>query len=111
MIFTGGRQSYQTPTPQIYDSPPSSKFQEWLLGPQVDYVLNSRWYIAYPAATVMNGGQHNMAWSVRTSQLPTRAAGGPGRSVMGAAPRFKAVQSVPRYSTMPPIYPTSTTQG
>lgn len=107
MVSTGGRQGYFTPTPQVYDSPDSSKFQPYLMGPQVNYVLNNKWYIAYPAATVMNGGKHNLAWSERVPQLPTRYSGGPGPATMRQAPRFKAVQVVPRYSTMPPTYPTA----
>jgi len=111
MIATGGRQSYQEPTPQIYDPVDSSKFQDWLIGPQVNYYQNNCWYIAYPAASVMLGGMHNLAYSERVPQLPTRTSGGPGPASMRQAPRFKAVQTVPRYSTMPPMYPTSSTNG
>jgi len=107
MIATGGRQSIKLVTPQVMDPPDSSKFQDWLIGPQVDYILTSKWYIAYPAATVMNGGKRNQALSTRVDQIPTRTSGGPTGSTMGAAPRFKAVQTVPRYSTMPPTYPTT----
>ena len=111
MISVGGYQSRKEPTPQIYDNVDSSKFQQYLLGPQVDYSQNNNWYIAYPAATVMLGGQHNMAWSERVPQLPTRTTGGPGPGAMLPAPRFKAVQTVPRYSTMPPMYNTASTGG
>jgi len=111
MISVGGRQSYVGITPEIYDNVDSSKFQPWLIGPIVNYSMNDRWYIAYPAATVMNGGKHNMAWSERVPQLPTRTSGGPGPATMLPAPRFKSVQTVPRYSTMPPRYNTQSTQG
>jgi hypothetical protein len=111
MISTGGRQAYKTTTPQIYDSPDSSKFQDWLMGPQVNYSQNNKWYIAYPAATVMQGGMHNLAWSERVPQLPTRTSGGPGPGTMGQAPRFKSVQTIPRYSTMPSSYPTASANG
>ena len=111
MVATGGRQLYQTVTPQVMDPPDSSKFQTYLYGPQVNYSQNTKWYIAYPAATVMNGGKHNLAWSEKTPQLPTRTTGGPGPAAMRPAPRFKAVQTVPRYSTMPPTYPTASTKG
>jgi len=111
LIATGGRQMRQLITPQVMDPPDSSKFQDWLIGPQVQYDINTGWYIAYPAATVMNGGMHNLAYSERVPQLPTRISGGPGPATMRQAPRFKAVQTVPRYSTMPPTYPTSSTKG
>lgn len=110
MISVGGRQNYQTTTPQVYDAPDSSKFQDWLMGPHVNYSLNNKWYIVYPAATVMNGGKHNLAWSERVPQLPTRITGGPGAASMRQAPRFKAVQVVPRYSTMPKTFDTTPTQ-
>jgi hypothetical protein len=110
MIATGGRQMYdkQTMAPTIVRS---SQFQDWLIGPQVDYYQNNCWYIAYPAATVMNGGKHNLALSQRIPQLPTRVTGGPGPGSMRQAPRFKAVQTVPRYSTMPPTFPTASTNA
>ena len=111
LIATGGRQSYEEITQRPIPPVESSKFQDWLIGPQVQYDINTGWYIAYPAATVMFGGMHNLALSERVPQLPTRISGGPGPGTMRQAPRFKAVQTVPRYSTMPPHYPTSTTQG
>ena len=109
LTATGGLQTLKVVTPQVMDPPDSSKFQDWLIGPHVDYILNSKWYIAYPAATVMNGGTRNQALSTRVDQIPTRTSGGPTGSTMRAAPRFRAVQTVPRYSTMPPTYPTAST--
>lgn len=111
MLATGGRQMYEETTPQVLKPVDSSKFQDWLMGPQVNYSQNDKWYIAYPAATVMNGGQHNLGLSERVPQLPTRTSGGPGPGSMRQAPRFKAVQVVPRYSTMPPTYPTASING
>lgn len=111
MVATGGRQVYETTVPQMYVSPYSSKFQDWLMGPQVNYYQNDCWYIAYPAATVMFGGMHNLALSERVPQLPTRTTGGPGPASMRQSPRFKAVQTVPRYSTMPPTFPTASAPG
>jgi len=111
LIATGGRQSREETLPETGKTVRSSDFQDWLIGPQVQYDINTGWYIAYPAATVMLGGMHNLALSERVPQLPTRTSGGPGAATMRQAPRFKAVQQVPRYSTMPPQYPTSTTQG
>jgi hypothetical protein len=111
LVYTAGRQSDKNTPPQIPRPVLSSVFQKWLIGPQVNYILNNDWYIAYPAATVMFGGDHNLALSTRVDQLTTRTTGGPGPSQMGAAPRFKRVQQVPRYSTIPPMYPTQSTQG
>jgi hypothetical protein len=107
MVFTGGRQSLRMRKPQMNLPVISSAFQRHLTGPIVNYILNNKWYIAYPAASVMQGGMHNMAWSEKVPQLPTRTSGGPGPGTMAAAPRFKAVQTVPRYSTMPQMYNTA----
>jgi hypothetical protein len=111
LVYTAGRQSRKSLTPQQNKPVTSSNFEKWLLGPQVNYITNNDWYIAYPAATVMFGGDHNLALSTRVDQLTTRTTGGPGPSAMGAAPRFSRVQQVPRYSTIPPMYPTQSTQG
>lgn len=109
---TGGRQNYETTVPPMYDSPYSSKFQSWLMGPHVNYILNGFLYRAgYPAATVMNGGRHNLALSTRVDQLVTRTTGGPGPARMNSQPRFNAVQNIPRYSTMPKAYPTQGAQS
>lgn len=107
IINTGGRQLRKLPTPQYNDPVYSSEFNKSLIGPQVDYTINDDWYIAYPAASVMFGGLRNLALSTRVDQLQTRTTGGPGPAAMGAAPRFRRVQQVPRYSTMPQTYPTT----
>jgi len=107
MISVGGRQSRKERLPQQNRPVTSSEFQRYLMGPHVNYDLNDCWYIAYPAATVMFGGMHNLALSERVPQLSTRTSGGPGPAAMLPSPRFKAVQQVPRYSTMPPVYPTA----
>lgn len=109
--YTGGRLSRKAGTPQMLDPVFSSQYQPWLFGPQVNFVINEGWYIAYPAASVMFGGLRNQGLSTKVSQLPTRTTGGPGPGAMSPAPRFKAVQTVPRYSTMPPMYNTQSTQG
>lgn len=111
LVYTAGRQSEKNTSPQITRPVRSSKFQQWLLGPQVNYIINNDWYIAYPAATVMFGGDHNLALSTKVDQLPTRTSGGPGPATMRPAPFFTRVQAVPRYSTMPSFYPTQSTQG
>ena len=110
IISTGGRESRPAFHPQMNNPVFSSLFQRHLIGPLVNYILNTKWYIAYPAATVMLGGMHNMAWSEKTPQVPTRTSGGPGPGTMLPAPRFKSVQTVPRYSTMPTMYNTAPTQ-
>jgi hypothetical protein len=109
IVSTEGRQSRVARRPQWNNPVYSSAFQRHLIGPLVNYQINDKWYIVYPAATVMNGGKHNMAWSEKVPQLPTRATGGPGPAAMQAAPRFKSVQTVPRYSTMPTMYNTAPT--
>jgi hypothetical protein len=111
LSFTGGRKSHRERTPQYNRPVLSSAYQTTLFGPQVNFVMNKKWYIAYPAATVMLGGMHNLAWSEKTPQVPTRTTGGPGPGAMGPAPRFKSVQTVPRYSTMPTMYNTAPGQS
>jgi hypothetical protein len=108
---TAGRQLRNDWTPQYNKPVYSSEWQKWLIGPQVNFTINTGWYIAYPAATVMNGGRRNLGLSTRVDQLPTRTTGGPGPASMLAAPRFQSVQQIPRYSTMPTMYPTQSQQG
>lgn len=107
MRSRGGYDMREAETPPVYEPVDSSKFQEWLVGPQVNFSMNDDWYIAYPAATVMFGGMRNLGLSQRIPQIPTRTTGGPGPASMRQAPRFKAVQTIPRYSTMPPTFPTA----
>jgi len=112
MRFTAGRQSRGSPTPQQNLPVRSSFFQKTLFGPQVNFILNDCWYSAgYPAATISFGTMRNLAWSEKVPQLPTRTTGGPGPAAMMAAPRFKSVQTVPRYSTMPSMYNTTPVNG
>lgn len=108
--YTAGRQSRKSKTPQMLKPVDSSDFQEHLIGPQVNYILNDNWYIAYPAATISFGTMRNLGWSEKVPQLPTRTTGGPGPAAMLPAPRFKSVQTIPRYSTMPTMYNTEPTQ-
>jgi len=111
MRSIGGRSSRAAPTPQIPNPVFSSYWQNWLLGPQVNFSQNDDWYIAFPAATISLGTNRNLAWSEKVPQLPTRTSGGPGPAAMQAAPRFKSVQTVPRYSTMPSTYNTTPQNG
>jgi hypothetical protein len=111
MRFLGGVTHREAPVPQMYDSPYSSKFNEILIGPHLNAALNDAWYIAYPAASVMNGGLHNLGLSERVPQIVTRSSGGPGPATMLPAPKFTRVQNVPRYSTMPQQYPTQSAKG
>jgi hypothetical protein len=111
-LATGGFSERDTGIPQMYNSPYSSKFQPLTVGWIVNYVINACLYRAgYPAATVMNGGRRNMALSTRVDQLVTRSSGGPGPAQMTSAPKFKRVQTVPRFSTMPQAYPTQGAPG
>ena len=110
IVSTAGTDPRTARRPQWNNPVYSSAFQKYLIGPVVNYVINKDWYIAYPAATVMLGGMHNLAWSEKVPQPPTRITGGPGPAAMQAAPRFKSVQTVPRYSTMPTMYNTASTQ-
>ena len=104
---TAGRQSYVGWTPQMNKPVPSSQFQKWLIGPQINYILNACLFRAgFPAATISLGTDRNMGLSERVPQIPTRISGGPGPATMLPAPRFKKVQQVPRYSTFPCMYPT-----
>jgi len=110
MIATGGRQYREVITPQVMDPPDSSKFQTCLIGPQVDYILNRFLYrCGFPAA--LAPGRDAIDLSTKVDQIPTRTTGGPTPASMRPAPRFKAVQTVPRYSTMPPTYPTASSRG
>lgn len=105
-VYGGSPQEVRAlPTP-----PKSSAFQQTLvrLWP---WSINLKWYIAYPAATVMNGGARNLGLSERTPQIQTRTSGGPGAFLMGARPSFTRVQSVPRYSTAPATYDTKATKA
>lgn len=70
------------------------------------WIINTEWYICYPAATVMNGGQHNLGWSERTPQLPTKVTGGATNSRMTQRPQYKGVQNIPRASRLPMVYNT-----
>src|SRR5215469_3474185 len=54
--FLGGVTHYDIPVPEMYKSPYSSKFNEIVVGPHLSAQFNDKWYIAYPAASVMNGG-------------------------------------------------------
>lgn len=112
-ISTSGTEDFPEITPQYPPYVESSKFQPKLLGPLVNYVLNACLYRAgYPAASVMNGGLHNLALSTRVDQLPTRISGGPGPAAMTTSQRrFQRVQNIPRFSTMPQQYKTQSTSG
>lgn len=106
-IPTAGRQSYETDTPEYNKPVYSSEYQDWLIGPQVNFIINRCLYRAgYPAATISFGTMRNLGLSEKTPQIPTRTSGGPGPATMQPAPRFRGVQQVPRYSTMPAMYPT-----
>lgn len=94
----------------IADPPRSSRFQQTLvrLWP---WSINTKWYIAYPAATVMNGGARNQGLSERTPQITTRTSGGPGAFLMGVRPQFTKVLQVPRAPTAPQSVKPQSTAG
>lgn len=106
LVYLGEYDPRDEPTPQMNRPVCSSKFQPHLIGPRTNFVQNLKWYIAYPAATVMFGGKHNLGLSIRVPQIVTRQTGGPGPGVMRPYPRFARVQRIPRYSTAPQAYPT-----
>lgn len=109
---TAGRQAYDEWTPEYNKPVYSSEFQKWLIGPHINWVLNRCLYRAgFPAATLSFGTMRNLGLSERTPQVPTRTTGGPGPSQMASAPKFQSVQQVPRYSTMPSMYPTQGAGG
>jgi hypothetical protein len=111
-IASAGFSDRYNPIPQMYLSPYSSKFQPKTIGYLIDYVLNS---FLYRAGGVPVGigrpGRVTPNLSTRVDQLVTRSTGGPGPSFMMPAPRFKKVQTVPRYSTMPQAYNTESAPG
>lgn len=98
--------------PQMPQAVFSSHFQPSLttLHP---WMINTGWYICYPAATVMNGGKHNLGLSEKTPQVSTRISGGPGTTnqIMNSRPRFSKVQRIPRYPTGPSAYKTKSAGG
>lgn len=106
--YMGGWEPRQQPIPGAASTTAaiSSEFQPTLMGMQPNAVFNDKWYIAYPAATVMNGGRHNLGLSERVPQLNTRSTGGPGPAAMRPYPRFNRVQRTPRYTTTPRSYNT-----
>lgn len=109
---TAGRQAYVAWTPEYNDPVYSSEFQKWFIGYHINFVENRCLYRAgFPAATISFGTMRNLGLSERTPQVPTRTSGGPGPAAMTPAPKFQSVQQVPRYSTMPSMYPTSPQGG
>jgi hypothetical protein len=71
-----------------------------------DWQTNDRWYICYPAATVMFGSEHNLGLSFRTPQLQTQITGGSWPARMTPRNRYTKVQKVPQYNTAPKYYNT-----
>jgi hypothetical protein len=110
-IASAGFSDRYNPMPQMYMSPYSSKFQPKTIGYLIDYVLNSFLYRAGVPVGIGRPGRATPNLSTRVDQLVTRSTGGPGPSFMMPAPRFKKVQTVPRYSTMPQAYNTESAPG
>lgn len=59
------------------------------------------------------GYPRNLGWSFRTPQLQFNAQtnGGSGGARMTQRPMFNKVQTVPRYSTVPPAFPTTSAKA
>lgn len=72
-----------------------------------DWQTNDKWYICYPAASVMFGSQHNTGLSFRTPQLQTQITGGSWPARMTPRNRYTKVQNVPRYNATPGHYKTT----
>lgn len=83
----------------------STEFQTTLVQLH-DWQTNDRWYICYPAASVMFGSQHNLGLSFRTPQLQTQTTGASWPARMGPRNRYTRVQRVPRYNATPKSYDT-----
>lgn len=85
----------------------STSYQPTLIGQIKFWTNNLYWYICYPAASVMQGGMHNLALSERTDQLKTIPTAGPGSAAMQSKPQWTKVQHIPRYSAVPATYNTT----
>lgn len=108
LVYSYSHGSRPSGIPQQAQAPQTSKYQPTNTN-LFDYVTNLGWYICYPAASVMLGGLHNLGLSERVPQLVTRNTGGPGtdRTRMLGKPQYTKVQNVPRYSTLPQNYNTT----
>lgn len=84
----------------------NSSFFQTTLTQLHNWQTNDRWYIVYPAATVMFGSEHNMGLSFRTPQIYTQTTGGSWPARMTQRPQYKKVQRVPRYNATPRAYNT-----
>src|SRR5215469_4975615 len=51
IVYTAGKQTTKVRNPQWNRPVFSSVFNQTLIGPHVNYIINRCWYIAYPAAT------------------------------------------------------------
>lgn len=100
---------HPTPLPQVPMRPAygqSSRYQPGQGMPSRGY-FNLKWYIAFPAATLSYGIDHNLGLSERAPQLVTNKTGGPTAATMerkGAF--FTKVQKVRRPGTAPGVYNT-----
>jgi hypothetical protein len=83
----------------------STQFQPTLVQLH-DWQTNDRWYICYPAASVMFGSLHNLGLSFRTPQLQTQTTGGSWPARMTPRNRYTKVQKVSQYNTTPQAYNT-----
>lgn len=62
-------------------------------------------YVQY-RGLFMGGYPRNLGLTFRTEQIKTQTTGGPWAAKMGPKNIYGKVQVIPRYSTVPPAYPT-----
>jgi len=99
----GGRSAGSGATP-----PNGSATQPVLIGPIVNVMRNGFLYRAGLGFGIGRPGRAAPYDSVRTAQLQTNpVSGGAGAGTMRAKPAFTRVQTVPRYTTQPRRYDTT----
>lgn len=67
-------------------------------------------YVQY-RGLFMAGYPRNLGMTFRTEQLKTQVTGGPWPAKMGPKSIYSKVQVIPRYSTVPPAYPTKSAKS
>jgi len=98
-LFGAVRQATRLPYPGEADGMVrSSSFQQDFIQGVRGWTTNLGWF--------QGGYPRNLGWTFRTQQIRTNPTGGPTPSRMGQAPVFTRVQTVPRYSTVPPAFQT-----
>lgn len=75
----------------------SSAFQRWLVQLHDWVIYDGLYQAGYP---------RNLGYSFRAEQLSTKKSGGSTDARMDQRPLFPRVQKIPRFTTVPPVYPT-----